>query len=311
MKLIILDPLYQNLATEQNTADLKNSGFEVIVESEVRALKECGSLFEPGDKIVAINPDFVDWSLPKESFHDIPDLKAIITQSTSFGWIDTDYAKSRNIAVFNIRNFSTDAVADWAVLMMLNVARKIPLLVKNDFPLNFGSDFETYQGMNLKGKTAGIIGLGNIGTAIAERCSGLGMNVQYWNRSTKENGFKAVDVDTIFQSSDVVIPCLADSEETKKIITDEHLNMMHKNTMLISIVHKVFNEALAIEMAENGKIYGFGFEGKPESFKTYKGNIWAAPSYAWCTTETLKNSVNAFINVACDYVDGKFKNQVN
>jgi len=70
--------------------------------------------------------------------------------------------------------------------MLFNVARQTPRLIKDGFPLDFDKDFMKYRGVELQGKTAAIVGLGNIGNSIAQRCEGLGMNVVYWSKSPKD-----------------------------------------------------------------------------------------------------------------------------
>lgn len=251
------------------------------------------------------------WKLPAEKFRNIKNLKCIITQSTSFGWIDTSFAASQNIAVCNIRNFSTDAVGDWAIMMMLNLARKIPLLLKNNFPLNFGTDFETYRGVNLQGKTAGIIGLGNIGTTIAERCMGLGMHVLYWNRTPKENKFKEAGLKEIFENADVIFPCMADNKNTHDVISDEMLHAMRSDAILVSIAHKYYNHDLVLDMVKQERLLGYGFEAEPNSFGKYQGNVWAAPAYAWCTDGSMRKSMDFFVDAIISASQGRYPNRIN
>ncbi|PCH99206.1 MAG: hypothetical protein COB76_06175 [Alphaproteobacteria bacterium] len=313
MKAYVFDPLWPSLITDKHKEKLSSAGLIINLTTEMAPLTQNKELFlDTEDKILGINPDYVEWSLPSEKFNKINGLKAILTQSTSYGWIDTQCATDNGTAVVNTRNFSTDAVADWAILMMLNVARKVPLLIKNKFPLNYGSDFETYQGMNLKGKKAGIIGLGNIGNAIAEQCAGLGMEVSYWNRSEKNAPFnKVADLDKLIKESDVIFPTLADTEDTKNIITDEHLKSMQERSMLISIVHKSYNHELALQLASSNKIWGYGFEDEPQSFDTHEGNVWAAPAYGWCTDGSLRQSMDQFVDLLCSAAQGEYKNKVN
>lgn len=196
-------------------------------------------------------------------------------------------------------------------MMMLNVARKVPLMIKDNFPLNFGSDFQTYQGMNLKGKKAGIIGLGNIGTAIAARCQGLGMDVSYWNRSSKNNTYTASELKTLLTQSDVIFPCIADNDETKKIITDDMLRSIRSDAMVISLVHKYYNHHLLIDRVAKNDLYGYGFEAEPASFLKYTGNVWAAPAYAWCTDGSLRSAMDLFVEAIVNAAQGRYPHQVN
>lgn len=313
MKVFVFDPLWTSLLTPENKNTLNKAGVEIILTTEKAPISRSKPLHEEGgSKILAINPDYVDWSLAASDFSAIKNLKAIITASTSFGWIATDEAANRGIPVINIRNFSTEAVAEWSIMMMLNLARKIPLLMKADFPLNFGSDFETYQGLNLIGKKAGIIGLGNIGSAIASRCRGLGMEVSYWSKSKKECDYKACDLEELFKECDVIFPTMADNEDTKNIVTDAMLLSMKPEAMLVSIVHKYYNHDLLLKRVADGMLYGYGFENeKAADFKSHKGNIWAAPAYAWCTSGSLRKSMDAFVEAIANAAEGKFTNRVN
>ncbi len=311
MKVYVFDPLWPTLLTPQNEAQLRAAGAEVILTTEKTPFSDSDVLLhDVSPKILAINPDYVDWSLPPDSFKNIPNLSCIITGSTSYGWIDTGFAKANGITVCNTRNFSSDAVADWAVLMVLNIARKIPLLIKNQFPLNLGSDFETYQGMNLKGKVAGIIGLGNIGEAIAERCHGLGMSVCYWNRSPKNTQWDKIDLAELFSRSDVVFPCMADTEETQHVISDDMIRSMKKTSLFVSIVHKYYNHELILEAVNKGAMYGYAFESEPANFHNYAGNVWAAPAYAWCTDGSMRQMMDAFVQAISDAVKGIYPTQV-
>ena len=178
MKAFIFDPLWNELVTEDLKNQLQASGLEITVTAEIAPLSNCKELFEGNEeRILCLNPDYVGWKLTAEDYKDIPNLKAILGAATSFSWVDMSYASENSIPVCNIRNFSTQAVAEWATTMMLNLARQIPRLIKDGFPLDFDKDFMKYRGIELKGKTVGIVGLGTIGSAIAERAQGLGMNV--------------------------------------------------------------------------------------------------------------------------------------
>jgi len=313
MKAFVFDPLWASLLTKDHEAKLAGARVEVVLSSEIKPLSDKTELYQGSeDRIICLNPDYVDWSLKSEVYSSVPSLKAIITASTSFGWIEDAYATKNGIPIVNIRNFSTDAVAEWSVMMMLNLARRTPLLIKADFPLNFGSDFQTYQGKNLVGKKVGIIGLGNIGSAIAKRCEGLGMEVFYWSKSAKDSNHRAVDLEIIFKQSDIIFPTMADNAETQGIITNEILGSMKSDAIFVSIVHKYYNHDLLLKMVEDGELFGYGFEDeKPSQFSSYKGNIWGVPAYAWCTEGSLTKSMDLFVEAIVEASKDSFPNKVN
>lgn len=312
MKLFIFDPLWEELATPEHKQKLAKLFSEIIVTKAIAPLAECTALFEGNEeRILCVNPDYVNWMLEVSDYKNIPGLKAILVQATSFSWIDMRYASENDIPVCNIRNFSTQAVAEWAMTIMFNLARQTPRLIKDSFPLDFDKDFMKYRGVELCGKTAGIVGLGNIGSAIAERCKGLGMNVVYWSKTSKTSDYELCELTQLFANADVIFPTMVLNDETKKIITPKLIRSMKPSAMLVSVAHEMFDEQLVLDMVKGGKLFGFGFEASPASFDQYEGNVWAAPAYAWVTDGSMNNSVDKWVENMVNAANGKFPNRVN
>lgn len=312
MKAFIFDPLWNQFVTGELLAMLQDGGIEAIVCEKIAPLSDCTALFQGKEqRILAVNPDYVGWKLTSNDYEKIPNLRAIIGAATSFSWIDRIHADSHNIPICNIRNFSTEAVAEWAVTMMCSLARQVPRLIKDGFPLDFDKDFLKYRGIELNGKTAGIIGLGNIGNAIAARCTGLGMKVIFWSKSPKSAGYTRSDLQTLFAQSDVIFPTLADNQETRGLISPELLASMKPSSLLVSVVHGLFDEALVLELVQKQKLFGYGFEAKPEKFCSYEGNVWAAPAYAWVTEESMRRSMRRWIEAMVAAAAGTFPTRVN
>lgn len=312
IKAYVFDPLWNQLVTPEIQHTLEAANIRTVIIEKIAPLSDCRELFqETDDVLLCLNPDYVDWQLAVTDYSKIPNLKAILCASTSVSWIDASYATDHGIPVCNIKNFSTEAVAEWAITMMMNVARQIPELIKQDFPLNFSDDFMKYQGVELRGKKAGIIGLGSIGLAIANRCKGLGMDVVYWSRSKKDVPFQSVELADLLSQSDVVFPVLELNAETKELINNDLLRTMKSSAMLISVTHGLFDESLALQMVQDGDLYGFGFEAPPTSFAKYKGNVWAAPSYAWATDQTMRNSIEKFVDNMLSAAANDYPNKTN
>ena len=249
--------------------------------------------------------------MKNDDYKDIPNLAAIITGSTSFEWIEREAANERNIPVCNIKNFSTQAVAEWAITMMLNLARQTPRLIKDGFPLDFDADFMKYRGIQTKGKTAGIIGLGHNGTAIAERCAGLGMDVIYWSLSSRNDAYKYVELDELMRTADVIFPAFAKNKESLALIPDSLLRSIKPSAILVDIIEMLHDNTILLDMVKNGKLFGYGFEAKPDSFSKYEGNVWAAPAYAWVTFESMYNGEVKVVENIVSASKGEFPNRVN
>lgn len=312
MKTFIFDPLWDDIVEDVHLNRLDDPGIEKFIIKEIAPLNYCKELFEgTEERIICINPDYVSWKLSADDYKNIPNLKAILIASTSYSWIDTSYADDKNIPIINIKNFSSQSVAEWAVMMVLSLARQTPRLIKDGFPLDYDNDYMGYRGIELKGKVVGIAGLGNIGKCVASLCEGLGMKVIYWSRSTRDDRYQYVELQQMFKEADVVIPTIAHIKETENIITEDMLDSIKKSAIVVSVVEKMFRYDKLISKVEKGELFGFGFEDKPKAFGNYKGNVWAAPAYGWATKECMSNSMTKLVDNIIDANNGSFPNRVN
>src|SRR3989344_3081038 len=291
MKIFVLTTIPELVFSPEQKQELSKAGTVVYVDKSV-PLGDIEGLLTDDEKIVAIDPDFWEWTTPDDITTVIPKLKAVCLQSTSFSWVNLENAKKSGVPITNCRGFSSISVAEWATMMVLTLARKMPLIIKNEWKI----DYDTQRGIELRGKTAGIIGLGRIGTAIAQNMKGLGMNVQYWSKKSDNNEFKEVSsLEELIRTSDVILPALAKNDETKGMITDAMLNSMKKSAIFVSIVHEVYNHELLLEMAEKGTLNGYGFEEQKGDFMKYKGNVWAGPELAWYAEESVQKNSEQWI----------------
>jgi lactate dehydrogenase-like 2-hydroxyacid dehydrogenase len=303
MKTYILS----ELITEEFKQNLSLVTDSVVYISTPQKLSSIKQLQGSEEKIVVIDPDFVDWIVTKEDLATISNLEAVIVSSTSFGWLDVNYLKGKDIPLINVKDWSTQAVAEWAIFMALNLSRNLPLLIKDGFPLDYGK----YRGKELNGKTAGVIGMGNIGKAIAKRAVGLGMNVVYWSKNSKTDLAKYVELEELFKTADYVFPTMADNSETQKLITDSMLRSLKSTSYFLSIVHHYYNHKLLIDMVKNKKLAGYGFEDSKSAMSDYSGNIWVAPEYAWCTKESYDNNDKKLLENVKSALEGNYNGRVS
>lgn len=260
-------------------------------------------------KIIALDPDFTDWKFSNDLIEKIPNLKGICLMTTSYSYIDLEFCKSKNIIVTNVPKYSTDSVAEYACFLMMAISRKLPLQLKNGLKEDFS---ETYLQMQLKGKTAGIVGLGSIGTRIGEILSGLGMKIIYWSKKSRDSRFEYKELNEVFKTADYIFPTFLINDETKKIITDELINSMKTTSSIISIIGTdVFNEELILNNVKNNKLYGFAFENSNDDLKNYEGNIMVTSAYAWYTKEALENCIEIWVKSIEGASMGEGVNQVN
>lgn len=302
MRLYILAPNGNNFSNSQ-MEKLYTVYSEIIFVDKVMRFSELPKINDDTNKVFAIDPDFCDWNIPNYAL-DTNGLKAICLDTTSYSWVDLEYAKTKNIIITNVRHWSTNAVAEQGILMALMLARKIPLLTQNNMQINFA----TMRGTELHSKTAGIIGLGHIGTRLCELLKGIGMKVVYWSAHSQNSDFEFVPIQQLFAESDFIFPALLKNKDTEKIITDELLKSMKPNTIFCEITANfLYNHNLLLELAKTNKIGGYGFE-KAET--GYTGNILALPPLAYYTVEAMQKNINQWLECMLG-ISGNVKNQVN
>jgi lactate dehydrogenase-like 2-hydroxyacid dehydrogenase len=86
---------------------------------------------------------------------------------------------------------------------------------------------------------------------------------------------------------------------------------MKHTAILIDDAHGLVNRELLVEKVKNGTLYGYGFEGEPNSFDKYEGNIWAAPAYAWATDNSMYLSTSKWIDNMVEASKGQFPHRIN
>jgi lactate dehydrogenase-like 2-hydroxyacid dehydrogenase len=309
MKTILImskDGLFPN--KEQEKLIRKNTELDIIIhEGKLSELKELQS--DQSEKLLGVDPDSFAWDMDAEAIKNIPNVKAVFTQSTSFDWVKPKELQNMGVKVVNCAGFSTDAVAEFAIGMAMDVARHLPLIIKNGWKV----DWAAPKPMLLKGKKLGVIGLGRIGTRIAEISKGMGMEVIYWSKRTRDKRFNYVTLNKMFSTADVIIPALQENEQTKKLLTTKLLKSLKPTSYLVGLnrIKGLWNEDAIIKMVEKGKLAGYAFEGEnAKPLKDYKGNVLALPSMVWYTQDSLNNLLDVWVSNMVSFAKGKPQNVV-
>jgi lactate dehydrogenase-like 2-hydroxyacid dehydrogenase len=247
--------------------------------------------------------------LDAETLKDVPNVVGVCTSSTSFDWIKPSILKGLGIKACNCPGFSSDSVAEYSVCMAMETARQLPIIIKNGWQSGF-----LERGMLLKGKKAAVIGLGRIGTRMAEILQGVGMDVIYWSQNSEDKRFTKVELDELFKQADLVMPALVENEETSTLITRERIDMLNPTAIIVEInrMRALWDEEYVIEKVNKGELGGYSYEGdNRKSLESYKGNLWALPAIAWKTQESLDNLMTIFAQNIQGLADGKPQNVVN
>lgn len=293
-KYLIVSTSDFKLTKEQESLLNDSGNLKIIVhKGKIGNIQEL--INDKEDKVIGIDPDVVDWELDIEAFDLIKNVKAVCTQSTSFSWVKPEILKEKGIEVYNVPGFSTDSVAEYAIALAIESARRLPLQLKS-MPIDWNT-----KPMLLMGKTLGIIGLGKIGHRIAEIGKGIGMNVIYWSVNTRDDKFKYMELSEVFKNSDLLIPALKDTEETKDIISHDLIDTLKSDAIVIGIgrIKDLFDEKYIILKVENGSLGGYAFEGENAKEIKSEANVWGVPPIAWYTKDSLENLIDGWVkNVA-------------
>ena len=190
-----------------------------------------------------------------------PRLRLISVWGTGTDHVDLAAARRRNITVTNTPDVSAFSVAEHALALLLATARRIP---QADAATRRG-EWPRGQGVELHGKTCGVIGLGAIGRRFAALALGIGMRVIAWTMHPQPlPGVELVEPDELFRTSDVVSVHLRLSPDTEGFIGPRQFALMRKNAILINTARGdlVDETALALALA-NRKIGGAGIDVLP------------------------------------------------
>lgn len=263
--------------------------------------------------------------IDKEVIDASDNLKIIANYGAGFDNIDIDYARDKGIVVTNApAPASAVSTAELAFGLMLAAARKI---VSGDKVTRAGEFYgwrpTFYLGSQLKGKTLGIIGLGNIGKNLAKRARAFEMRVVYYSRTRKEDfekefGLEYMDKDEVIRSSDFLSLHTAYVPELHHMISKKELEMMKESAILINASRGpvLDEEALADALIENviagAALDVYEFEPRVNEKLMDLDKVILAPHLGNATFEArLEMGENARDNLI-DFKNGKEpKNKVN
>ncbi|WP_140920499.1 glyoxylate/hydroxypyruvate reductase GhrB [Limnobaculum xujianqingii] len=248
-----------------------------------------------------------------------PELKAVSTISVGYDNFDVQTMTERGIIMMHTPTVLTETVADTVMALILSTARRVPEVAEwarsGQWKGSVGSDL---FGLDVHHKTIGILGMGRIGLALAQRAhGGFNMPVLYNDRqpSPEANSrFNArfCDLDTLLAESDFVCVSLPLTEQTHHLISDEQLAKMKPSAILINTGRgPVVDEAALINALKQKRIYGAGldvFEKEPlsadsELFRL--PNVVALPHIGSATHETRYNMAACAVDNLITALTGK------
>jgi glyoxylate reductase len=227
------------------------------------------------------------------------DLKVIANVAVGYNNIDVQAARRRGIVVTNTPDVLTETTADFAWALLMAAARRV---VQADHYARSGQwkawTWDLLWGLDVHGKTLGIVGFGRIGRAVARRASGFGMRVLYQDAvpadgsTERELGATCVDLDTLLGESDFVSIHTPLLPGTRHLIGGPALRKMKRTAILINAARgPIVDEAALVRALTEGWIAGAGLDVFEEEPRIHSGllclsNVVLTPHIASASHET-------------------------
>ena len=197
--------------------------------------------------------------LPAEALRRCPDLKHVIFLGTGArSYMDPEALAALGITVHLIRGYGDVAVAEHTVALIWAAARGVAAM---DRGMREGQWLRT-EGVQLRGKTLGLLGFGGIAGEVARIMGGAGMRVTAWNRTPREApGVEFVELDRLLAESDVLSVHLLLTDETRGFLGPERLGRLRPSTILVNTARgAIVDEAALVDALRAGRLAHAGLD---------------------------------------------------
>ena len=252
MTVLFLDEVHEILAKR-----LTDSG-HTCIHAEEKSLEECLQLIKTVDGVVIRSRFPMDETFLKNA----DQLKFIARSGAGMENIDVPYCEERGITLYNSPEGNRNAVAEHALGMLLSLMNK---LNSADQEVRKGKwDREGNRGIELDGKTVGIIGYGNNGKAFAKKLRGFDVNVLAYDKYKQSFGsdfVKECTLKAILDQADVISFHIPQNKETLFFANEEFFSKITKPIFLLNLSRgKIVETEALVKAIENGKVLGAGLD---------------------------------------------------
>lgn len=300
-----------------------------VLDQLAEPLRQAGHSFEsfersadPQEQIrQAKDADIVmiaNMPLSGEVIRSCPKLKFLDVAFTGVDHVDLAAAKEMGVAVSNAAGYSTQAVAELALCLMLSLLRKVPQVEERC--RNAGTK-AGLVGCELAGKTVGIVGVGAIGGRVAQLCAAFGCEVLGYKRhisGQEPDCVRFVSLEELLECSDIVSLHCPLNDSTKHLMNAPRLSQMKEGALLINTARGgVVDSAALAQALESGHLAGAGidvFDQEPplsaEEPLLHSPNTLVTPHVAFATKESMEARAKiVFANIDA-WLSGQQKNVI-
>lgn len=296
---------------------LNKKGYEIVINEEDRVLtpQELIEMGKGSDAILSLLTDKIDGEVMDALG---PELKIISNYAVGFDNINITDATKRGIVVANTPcDEVNEAVAEHTWALISGLVRRV---VEADEATRRGAykgwEPDIFLGMSLVGKTLGIVGLGRIGTMVARRAKGYGMEITY-NKRTRDKsceekmGVRYCDLESLLKEADIISLHVPLTEETRHMINANTLAKMKKGSYLINTARgQVVDEHELVDALRSGHLAGAAldvFDNEPNINPELIGmaNVITTPHIASATKEAREEMGKLAVSAILNTFEGK------
>lgn len=209
----------------------------------------------------------LDDPITREIIAAAPNLKVVSNMAVGVDNIDLAACTERGIPVGHTPGVLTDGTADLTLALLLSVCRQLPTAAEDARQGRWSSWNPTgWLGLDLKGATVGIVGLGQIGTAVAERIAGFGSKLIFTSKNPKPEqaqklNARQVDLEELLQTSDIICLHTALTDQTRGMIDSSAFKIMKESAILINAARgPVVNTEDLVQALKSGQIRAAGLD---------------------------------------------------
>jgi glycerate dehydrogenase len=317
MKIIVLD------GYTLNPGDLNWDGLRKFGEVDIYDRTPADFTLERAKdaEILIVNKHKVDASLIDQ----LVSLKLICITATGFNNVDTEYAKSKNIPVCNVRGYGTSAVAQHVFAMIFNFQNRVQQysnsVNKGDWAASGDFSYTLSPIREIERKVLGIYGFGRIGQRVAELAQAFNMNVIATHKHPlrdRRPGVQFVHLEELFETADYISLHAPLNPDNAGIINARLLKLMKPSAYLINTSRgSLINELDLREALEDGKIAGAALDvlssEPPSESHPLVGiqNCIITPHIAWASVEARQRLMNGTVENVKAFLNGNPRNVVN
>ncbi|HJC67473.1 MAG TPA: D-2-hydroxyacid dehydrogenase [Candidatus Enterocloster excrementigallinarum] len=318
MKIVVLD------GYTENPGDLSWEGLEKLGDLTVYDRTPADQIAERIGDADAVYTNKTPIS--EETIKACPSMKFIGVLATGYNVIDVEAAKKAGIVVSNIPTYGTDAVAQYAIALLLELCHHVgehsDCVKAGEWTHNQDWCFWKYPLVELAGKTFGVIGFGRIGQRTAKIAEALGMKIlaydEYPNKALETENCRYVELDQLLAESDVISLHCPLFPSTQGIINSSTIAKMKDGVKIINTSRgPLIVEADLKEALDSGKVSGAAVDVvstepiKEDNPLLQAKNMIITPHIAWAPRESRQRLMDIAVANLASFVEGKPQNVVN